>query len=88
MDNRAGAIIEATDADADLEHVRHAATHSDMAMTQRYSRGAEDKIASVQIARIAAGTRREQAKPKRKANHMGDTRDTRIKIIGLTGSYS
>lgn len=48
MDSRAGAISEATDAGADLEHVRHAATHSDIAMTQRYSRGSEDKIAGVQ----------------------------------------
>lgn len=48
MDSRAGAISEATDAGADLEHVRHAATHSDIAMTQKYSRGSEDKIAGVQ----------------------------------------
>jgi hypothetical protein len=52
MDSRAGAISEATDAGADLEHVRHAATHSNISMTQRYSRGAEDKIANVQIARL------------------------------------
>jgi site-specific recombinase XerD len=47
MDSRAGAISEATDAGADLEHVRHAATHSDIAMTQRYSRGSTEKVASV-----------------------------------------
>jgi hypothetical protein len=52
MDSRAGAISEATDAGADLEHVRHAATHSNISMTQRYSRGAEDKITVVQIARL------------------------------------
>lgn len=52
MDSRAGAITEATDAGAELEHVRHAATHSDIAMTQKYSRGAEDKIANVQRLRI------------------------------------
>jgi len=52
MDSRAGAISEATDAGADLEHVRHAATHSNISMTQRYSRGAEDKIETVQIARM------------------------------------
>jgi len=52
MDSRAGAISEATDAGADLEHVRHAATHSTIAMTQRYSRGAEGKIATVQKLRI------------------------------------
>ena len=52
MDSRAGAISEATDAGADLEHVRHAATHSNIAMTQRYSRGAEEKIAQVQKLRV------------------------------------
>jgi hypothetical protein len=48
MDTRSGAISEATDGGADLEHVRHAATHSNISMTQRYSRGSEDKIAQVQ----------------------------------------
>lgn len=52
MDSRAGAISEATDAGAELEHVRHAATHSDIQMTQRYSRGQEDKIANVQKLRV------------------------------------
>jgi len=52
MDSRAGAISEATDAGADLEQVRHAATHSNISMTQRYSRGAEGKIETVQLARI------------------------------------
>ena len=52
MDSRAGAITEASDAGAELEHIRHAATHSDIAMTQRYSRGAEEKIAQVQKLRI------------------------------------
>lgn len=47
MDSRAGAISEATDAGAALEDVRHAATHSDIAMTQRYSRGSTDKVANV-----------------------------------------
>ncbi|MGE3992558.1 MAG: hypothetical protein AB7F49_32100, partial [Pseudorhodoplanes sp.] len=47
MDSRAGAITEATDAGADLEHVRHAATHSDIGMTQRYSRGDAGKTANV-----------------------------------------
>jgi site-specific recombinase XerD len=53
MDSRAGAISEATDAGADLEHVRHAATHSDIAMTQRYSRGSTDKVAGVSRLRVA-----------------------------------
>lgn len=43
MDSRAGAISEATDAGADLEHVRHAATHSNIQTTQRYSRGGTEK---------------------------------------------
>lgn len=51
MDSRAGAISEATDAGAELEHVRHAATHGDISMTQRYSRGSTGKIAQVQFKR-------------------------------------
>lgn len=53
MDSRAGAITEATEAGAELEHVKHAATHGDIAMTQRYSRGAADKIAGVMDLRAA-----------------------------------
>jgi hypothetical protein len=53
MDSRAGAISEATDAGADLEHVRQAATHSDIGMTQRYSRNAIEKTAGVMEKRIA-----------------------------------
>jgi hypothetical protein len=53
MDSRAGAITEATEAGAELEHVKHAATHGDIAMTQRYSRGAADKIAGVMEKRAA-----------------------------------
>jgi hypothetical protein len=52
MDSRAGGITEATAAGALLEHVQHAATHSDIAMTQRYSRGTEEKIANVQRLRV------------------------------------
>lgn len=52
MDSRAGAISEASDAGAPMEHIRHAATHSDIAMTQRYSRGSEGKIANVQTLRV------------------------------------
>lgn len=52
MDSRAGAISEATDAGADLEHVRHAATHSDIGMTQRYSRGSTEKVAGVSRLRV------------------------------------
>lgn len=65
MDSRAGGITEATEAGADLEHVKHAATHSDIAQTQRYSRGATDKIAGVQR------SRREHRK-KSKFGHDGE----------------
>jgi hypothetical protein len=47
MDTRAGAITEATEAGAPIEHVKHAATHSDIGMTQRYSRGAAEKVSNV-----------------------------------------
>src|SRR3990167_3442230 len=53
MDSRAGAITEATDAGADLESIRHAATHGDISMTQRYSRGSEKKTAEVMTLRVA-----------------------------------
>lgn len=54
MDTRAGAISEATDAGAELEHIRHASTHSDVGMVQRYSRGAQEKIAGVMQLRVAS----------------------------------
>jgi hypothetical protein len=54
MDSRAGAISEATDAGASLELVRHAATHSDVATTARYSRGSTGKIAEVMRLRAEA----------------------------------
>lgn len=47
MDSRAGAISEATNAGAELEHVRHAATHSQTSMTARYSRDTATKVANV-----------------------------------------
>jgi hypothetical protein len=47
MDSRAGAITEATQAGAPLESIKQAATHSDISMTQRYARGAEEKTADV-----------------------------------------
>lgn len=52
MDTRAGAITEASQAGAEMEHIKHAATHSDITMTQRYSRGSESKIEQVQIKRL------------------------------------
>jgi len=53
MDTRAGAISEATDAGADLEMVRHAATHSNIATTQGYSRAGAAKTAEVMRRRVA-----------------------------------
>lgn len=54
MDSRAGAISEATDSGAQLEDVRHAATHSNIATTQRYSRSAAEKTAKVMVMRAAS----------------------------------
>lgn len=53
MDSRAGAISEATDFGAHLEDVRHAATHSNIATTQIYSRGQAEKTAKVMTLRAA-----------------------------------
>lgn len=47
MDTRAGAISEARDSGADLESIRHAATHSNITTTQNYSRGSTDIVAKV-----------------------------------------
>lgn len=47
MDTRAGAITEATNSGASLEDVRHAATHSNVSMTARYSREGAKKTAAV-----------------------------------------
>ena len=52
MDSRAGGITEASDAGAEMEHIRHAATHSDIAMTQKYSRNSAEKVANVQRIRV------------------------------------
>jgi hypothetical protein len=53
MDSRAGGITEATDADIPLEHIRHAATHSNIETTQRYSRGFIEKVNRVMRERSA-----------------------------------
>lgn len=53
MDSRAGGITEGTEAGIDLEYLRHAATHSNIGTTQRYARGAEQKIEAVMRARAA-----------------------------------
>lgn len=52
MDTRAGAITEATQSGAPLESIKHAATHSDISMTQRYARAAETKTEDVQKFRM------------------------------------
>jgi len=67
MDSRAGGISEATDAGADLELVRHAATHSDISMTQRYSRNAVEKTAEVMRKRAQHRAKR---KPKGKIDRL------------------
>lgn len=54
MDSRSGAITEATDAGAELESVRHAAAHSNISMTQKYSRGGAKKIEGVMRLRVAS----------------------------------
>lgn len=54
MDTRSGAITEATDAGIPLETIRHASTHSDVGMVQRYSRGSTEKIADVMTLRQAS----------------------------------
>lgn len=53
MDSRAGGVSEATDAGAPIELVRHAATHSDIATTQGYSRGSAEKVGEVLRMRVA-----------------------------------
>lgn len=53
MDSRAGAITEATQSGARLEAVRKAATHGNIAMTQKYDRGDAEDIAEVMRSRVA-----------------------------------
>jgi hypothetical protein len=57
QDSRSGGITEADEAGADIDHVRQAATHSDISQTQRYSRNATHKIATVQAKRLAHRSR-------------------------------
>ncbi len=52
MDARAGAITEAEDAGADLDHIRSTAAHSQVSTTLRYSRGAVGKSRAVAELRI------------------------------------
>lgn len=57
MDSRAGGITEATDADASLEDIRHQAGHSNVVMTQRYSRNTAEKTSNVARLRVAHRTK-------------------------------
>jgi hypothetical protein len=56
MDARAGAITEAEDAGADLDHIRSTAAHSQSSTTLRYSRGAVGKSRIVAELRIGHRT--------------------------------
>lgn len=58
MDSRAGGISEAIEGGASLEHVRHAATHSDVSTTTRYDRGAENNVVSVMDKRAEYRTKK------------------------------
>jgi len=53
MDTRSGAITEAAAAGADMEKVRKAATHSNVAQTQNYSRDDAKATAEVMTLRVA-----------------------------------
>lgn len=55
MDSRAGAITEATEAGAHIEHVKHAAGHSQTSTTEGYARNQAKKGANVLS--IRAGSR-------------------------------
>lgn len=57
MDSRAGAITEALAAGASLDSVRKMATHSDIKMTTRYSRGDTDEIQRVMELRNRSRTK-------------------------------
>jgi hypothetical protein len=61
MDARAGAITEAENAGADLDHIRSAAAHSQTSTTQRYSRGALGKSQRVAELRLAHRAARSKA---------------------------
>ncbi|WP_114007575.1 hypothetical protein [Cohaesibacter intestini] len=63
-DYRAGGITEAMDADANIEHARQHATHSDIKMTGRYNRGSEKQTAKVARARAALRKREGLGKNK------------------------
>lgn len=53
QDSRAGGATEAIDAGADIEHLRHAMTHSNSQTTARYIRGSGTKTNNVARLRVA-----------------------------------
>jgi hypothetical protein len=59
MDTRSGAITEAAAAGADMEKVRKAATHSNVAQTQNYSRDDAKATAEVMALRVARRNKRD-----------------------------
>ena len=52
-DSRAGGVTEGSDAGADLEHLRHHASHKSTATTARYSRKTLTKTRAVARLRVA-----------------------------------
>jgi hypothetical protein len=52
-DSRAGGVTEGSDAGADLEHLRHHASHSSVSTTVRYSRKTLNKTRAVARLRVA-----------------------------------
>jgi len=59
MDTRSGAITEAAAAGADMEKVRKAATHSNVAQTQNYSRDDAQATAEVMTLRVVRRNKRD-----------------------------
>ncbi len=60
MDSRSGAISEAIQANAPIEWVRHAATHSDVSQTADYDRTQAEATAKVMKLRMDARTKKDQ----------------------------
>ena len=52
-DSRAGGVTEGSDAGADIEHLRHHATHADLSTTGRYNRRTVEKTRKVAELRVA-----------------------------------
>lgn len=57
QDSRAGAITEATEAGAPMEHIKQAATHSQITTTERYARNPAGKSNNVLKMRVAHRTK-------------------------------